>query len=662
MIRLLDALRLARTKLKMRRVRLVVTVVISALLFSVLSAAAVLTQGTTSSLKTFSQEGYGNRFFLQGTPQVDTSSTALVAAIVEELKPQQAQLVAEKKALAKSLTLGYDEASDTNLPLAARPAVEGGVPTYDLNLENPLVQAALAARAATTKVSFDDFAAAAKAKGASAAYRGTTPSTNRGSNLAIVKDGKEVTSANASGDSRGLRTLVDNGLALRDGKLLAPFVLRGQNLAIGADGSVPIVAPFSAAEEILGLKPLSATASPQARIQRIDKVRKAISGRTAQLCYRNAASSALVQKAESVMKEWASNKGKPDVVEPTVQYTLPTTPCALPTVSKDTRSDEEKLTALAQDKFDRQFGQVSDPVQGLVTVRIVGLSPDAEFGNGSMTLTSILSGLLSSNTGAGWISPLEAAANPVVSAIFGAPADKLPVTRQLYYAEFPTADRMRSFAASQSCSLGGEAGGPAVAVHVEEGANPGADPAAPGGYVDPTASCIAAGKTFSVTPYGNSAGAIDDFTKGANRFLTWFVVAVLVLAALVMAGNIGKIIADSRRETAVFRSLGAKRFHIAQIYLTYVAIICALVAGLSIAVGAGAAYAVSASQSPALSAVAVQAFNARNVHQSFSLFGLNPIHLAAIAGCVLAAGLLSSALPLLTNMRRNPISDMRDDA
>jgi hypothetical protein len=44
------------------------------------------------------------------------------------------------------------------------------------------------------------------------------------------------------------------------------------------------------------------------------------------------------------------------------------------------------------------------------------------------------------------------------------------------------------------------------------------------------------------------------------------------------------------------------------------------------------------------------------------LFGLNPLHLLAICGCVLAAGLLSATLPLLTNMRRNPITDMRDDS
>ncbi len=659
MIRLLDALRLARTKLRMRRMRLVVTVVISALLFSVLSAAAVLIQGTTTSLKTFSQEGYGNRFFLQATPQVDTTSPAVVGSVIDELKPRQAQLVADKKALAKTLNLTYDETSDANLPLTTRPAAEGGGTTYDLNLEHPLVQAALAARTALTKVSFADFSAAATGQGAAAAYRGTSSSTNRGGTLAIVKDGKEITSASASGESRGLRTLVDNGLTLRDRALLTPFVLKGQTLTVGADGSVPLIAPYSAAEEMLGLKPLSATASPEAKIARMAKVRNAIAGRTAQLCYRNAASTALVQKAETVMKEWAANKGKPDVTEPTVQYALPSTPCALPTVSKDIRPDEEKLTALAQDKFDRQFGQVSDPVQGVVTVRIVGLSPDVVSGNGSMTLTSILSEMLSSNTGAGWISPLEASSDPIIAAIFGGTAETVPVTRQLYFAEFPSAERMRTFAAAQACTLGGEAGaGPAA----EAAAGAAGAAADQGGYVDPTAACIAAGKTFSVTPYGNSAGAIDDFTKGAQRFLTWFVLAVLALAALVMAGNIGKIMADSRRETAVFRSLGAKRFHIVQSYLTYVAIICALVAGLSIAVGAGAAYAVSTTQSPALSAIAVQAFNARNVHQTFSLFGLDPLHLAVIAACVLAAGLLSSALPLLTNMRRNPISDMRDDA
>ena len=684
MIRLLDALRLARTKLKMRRVRLIVTVVISALLFSVLAASAMLIEGTTASLKAFSKEGYGNQFFLQGTPQIDNSSPAVTAAIVAELQPKQTALIAEKKALAKQLNLAYDEGTDTNLPLMTQPSLNGGASTQTLNLESPLVQAALAANAATTKVSFDDFTAAATKGGAVATYRGTVSSSTRGATLAIVKDNREITSGAASGESRGLRTLVDNGWSLRDQQLLKPFVLSGQRLTVDVDGTIPMIAPFSAAEEMLGLKPLSATATPATKIQRIAKVRTGIAGKTAQLCYRNTASSALLSKAESIMKDWAATKGKPDAQEPTVQYALPTTPCSIPEVTKDIRATDDKAAAAAQEKFDRTFGLVSDPVQGVVTVRIVGLSPDADTGSASMSLTSILSGMLSSNAGAGWISPLDATANPTVQAIFGGPADTLPLSRQLYYARFPSADRMRTFTAAQSCSVGndgmdGLTGSEAVPAPAAEAVAAATDAAgaatgtgaavdaptgatADGGYVDPTAACLAAGKGFAVTPYGNSAGAIDDFTRGANTFLKWFLVGVLAIAALIMAGNIGKIIADSRRETAVFRSLGARRFHIAQIYLTYVTMVCALVAGSALAVGATVAHFVSASQSPALSAIAVQAFNARNVHQAFTLFGLNPLHLLAICGCVLAAGLLSATLPLLTNMRRNPITDMRDDS
>ncbi|MBK8731163.1 MAG: ABC transporter permease [Tetrasphaera sp.] len=659
MIRLSDALRLARTKLRMRRVRLVLTIVVSALLFSVLTASAVLLQGTTASLKSFSTEGYGNQFFVQGTPQVDATSPATTAAVVAELQPKHAALVAQKKALAKQLNLPYDEAGDSTLPLVNQPSQTGGAATWVLNAESPLVQEALAARAASTKVAYEDFAAAASSQGATATYRGTVSSaissSSRGATLAIVKDGREMTSSAASGESRGLRTLVDNGWSLRDQKLLAPFVLKGQQLAVGEDGSIPMVAPFSAAEEMLGLKPLSETATPEARIQRIATVRTRIAGRTAQLCYRNTASTTLVQKAESVMKDWAANKGKPDAQEPTVQYALPTTPCAIPSVSKDIRAAEDKQVADNQEKFDRTFGLVSDPVQGVVTLRIVGLSPDADSGMTSMSLTSILSGLLSSNAGAGWISPLEATSNATVQAIFGGGPETMPLTRQLYYARFPSADRMRAFTAAQSCAMGSETG-------ALDGAPEDAVAEAQEPVGDPTAACLAAGKGFALSPYGNSAGAIDDFTKGANTFLRWFLLGVLALAAVIMAGNIGKIVADSRRETAVFRSLGARRFHIAQIYLTYVTLVCALIAGVALAVGTGLPQAVSVTQSPALSAIAVQAFNAANVHQKFTLVGFAPMHLLAICGCVLPAGLLSATLPLLTNMRRNPITDMRDDA
>jgi ABC-type antimicrobial peptide transport system permease subunit len=126
-------------------------------------------------------------------------------------------------------------------------------------------------------------------------------------------------------------------------------------------------------------------------------------------------------------------------------------------------------------------------------------------------------------------------------------------------------------------------------------------------------------------------------------------------------GIVGKIIADSRRETAVFRALGATRFAVAQIYLTYSLFIAAFIMLLAFVVGSGTALLLSNRLSPDASVSAVLAYNAQDVHKQFTFYGLDITYVAIVLCMVVLAALLSTVLPLLTNMRRNPIRDMRDE-
>ena len=159
----------------------------------------------------------------------------------------------------------------------------------------------------------------------------------------------------------------------------------------------------------------------------------------------------------------------------------------------------------------------------------------------------------------------------------------------------------------------------------------------------------------------SSAGAIEEFRSIFWKISRFVLLAIVIIAALIMMGNVGKIIADSRRETAVFRALGAKRLDISQIYLTFTVLICAFITVMSLALGSLAAYFVHQRYTDELSVQAVLTYNAQDLHKQFSLFGVNPLYIGAIAGLVLIAGLLAASLPLLTNTRRNPIRDMRDD-
>lgn len=65
--------------------------------------------------------------------------------------------------------------------------------------------------------------------------------------------------------------------------------------------------------------------------------------------------------------------------------------------------------------------------------------------------------------------------------------------------------------------------------------------------------------------------------------------------------------------------------------------------------------------SPSLSASAVLAYNSQDLQKQFTLFGVDISYMLIIFGLILIATLLSTVIPLLTNIRRNPMRDMRDE-
>ncbi len=138
---------------------------------------------------------------------------------------------------------------------------------------------------------------------------------------------------------------------------------------------------------------------------------------------------------------------------------------------------------------------------------------------------------------------------------------------------------------------------------------------------------------------------MSDFKKQASKIFNIATIVVVIIASLVMAGNIGKIIADSRRETAVFRALGAKRFDITQIYLSYTFMVCLLVALFALLLGLFGAYYIDSKYGPGLSVDAVLAYNASNIYKSFNLIGVRLDYIFKLVAVILLTGLVSACLP-----------------
>jgi ABC-type antimicrobial peptide transport system permease subunit len=177
----------------------------------------------------------------------------------------------------------------------------------------------------------------------------------------------------------------------------------------------------------------------------------------------------------------------------------------------------------------------------------------------------------------------------------------------------------------------------------------------------PFQSCEKQGKYYSVSPFGSSSAAIDELKNGFSKVFKIAAIVVAGLAALIMMGTVGRIIADSRRETAVFRALGAKRLDIAQIYFGYVLMLAGLIFVVSFVIGLLFSSYLNHRYSEGVTIDALLAFNVGDLSQKIVLTKLYTQDLLYVLGLIIAGGLAAAIFPVLNNVRRNPIRDMRDE-
>jgi hypothetical protein len=644
-----DAGQLAFTKLKTRRIRLTITVIISSILFCVLLATAFTVNGTLKSVEKFRGNGFGNRYIVSefpiGSPYVLLSDKKLVA----KAKVLQKQLVASKKAEAKRLNINYDPATET--PFVNDVEDGPGSKHAELNTQVPQVAALLATKLKTQPGSSADFEKTVKKYGATGTYAsininsgGATSGPPTIPYLAPLKDGNESfgqqpqPSYGGGPDANGIAS-INYQWQLFSEALLKPFKFEGQNLKSGDDGSIPIIAPYSAAEQMLKLKALPATASSAERLERLKLVRAKAAGYELDICYRNQVSNDSVQQAIQQQQEIKANKSTKGYVTPDLVTDLPSKACGPVKIVRDKRSAEQKKYDANQALFNKKFG-AEDPTSKILHFRIIGINSDMPQG-GSVSVTEVFRSILQSSLGAGWITPLELASpESTLSKIFG--LSSAGDSGFINYAELNSSANLERLLNEQNCQP-----------NFDIKSNPSGN--------DPYKQCYAKGKYFTFSPFGSSSVAIDHFKKGFDKAFLIAGLVISIVAAIILMGTIGRIIADSRRETAVFRAIGAKRRDIAQVYFLYTLMVALLIAAASTVLGYAISQFINGRYSPSVTVDALVAFNVSDLSQKFSMSSLYLKDVVYVSGLIIAAALLASLLPLVTNLRRNPIRDMRDE-
>jgi hypothetical protein len=622
MIRTIDALTLAYTKLRTRRIRTIVTVIIASLLFGVLALATLLLQGSVNSIGKFSSGSLSDRYLASAT-YASKNASFIDDTLPPNIKVRATaiynQTVEAKKAAAKTLGIEYDPTTEQK-PLTkfvgGREILDSSSPSA-VRAFNEYLAALPSAKEELDKII--------------ALYHPShiypvTGSTIRGGQVKpLTKTGEDFTKSATYPNSGSAD--ISFGWQYVDQSVTQPFMLSKSQLdKQNNTRDIPVVAPVSKVEEALGLKRLPNAASAQEKLDRIQYIRNHAEAATFSICYRNSVSQSQIDSAISVAKEIEDNKGNKEYKKPSLIYQLPAAnSCSAAIVAQDTRTAAEKTLADKQDQFRRMFGGETTPAQQKITFRAVGLSPNGLSAESFSGIGGLLTAIAGSTLEGQWVVPqqmYDAMPGKQDFAQFLPSAPKSPdyvnYDSSRMIIEFDNASQVKAFVTKTGCGSA---------------------------YCDGTTSA-----TF-----------IEDIRNQVVQFLIYAALAIGFIASIIMMGMIGRVIGDSRRETAVFRAIGAKRNDIRLIYLSYTIMLSKIILLVSLVLGAGLAWWIDAKIAPDINVQAHLVYIFADDTIAFRLIGIWWQALAALVGLVILAGIIGMLLPLARNLARNPIKDMRDD-
>lgn len=632
MINIIDASMLASTKLRTRKVRTSITVAISGILFGLLIAGVTIVQGVFSSAERFSEQGLGDRFIMtvseDGSVQYDDiDKFTRRADIIAIFEKEHTELVEQKTAEAKRLGIEYSPEFDDPSPVTKEPDTgEKYVDTY--SSANSEQNVARLRELMPEKEKFDIKKIAGPYNPIS--YPSSTIPLEQG--MIHMKDGHEPTQKDINNYSSAYPSKQNPYvLALSDSSIMKPFVSAKFD---GSKGEIPVVIPYSDAEKLLGLTPLSNTTSATERLSRLYEVRDRIGEVTTSFCYRNDSSRELLEQARAIEKDIKLNQSKPDFVMPTLRYKLPVEDsCGAVEVASDTRSLAEKQYADNLIIFHKKFNNYQDPDQHKIVVRGVGITPDMKSAYSGGTTSSLAASLLSSYAEVYWSIPrdlldsVDQQYKPSIifnRDISSVDSSMSPLSGSLV--EFGNFQDAQGFYKKYGCSFGSCGSGGAIA-----------------------------------NPYGSSSLILAEARGFFDTAVRYAVIFVSVFAMIILAGTIGRTIADGRKESAVFRAIGAKRSDLMGIYGVYTLLLAFRVTMFALVLGLLLAWLLDIWQWQNATAGAQLAFGALDKSIEFHFFDIWTPYILLISGSVLVAALLAMIAPILRAMRRDPIQDMRDD-
>lgn len=657
MLRITDSLRLAGTKLRVRRIRLSITVVVSGLLFAALLAGLTMLMGAQRSIEEFDRGSLNSRYLVAQTA-IRPNNIEFTSNLTARAEAERTQMIKDKQALAARLGLPYDPKSE--------PPIMQSFPDSQPypNDQSVIVQQFIRQETAKLpRLTADAQWQFARTHGAVRQFSIQSIATN--GMLNYMERGIE--SFDDKRQQNNQPTPLEEfkqqfgSITAIDQSLLGGYLLAG---ASAKPSEIPLIIRYQDAEALLGLKPLDKNASNDTQLARLKELRQKAGQLTFSACYRNLASQELLQTAKQQIQAAANQAKKPsaDYVKPDREYAMPPADsCAAPTVIKDNRSAEAKRTEANQRQFDQTFGSVKpEPAQAKFTFRVVGLMPDG-IEAAQSDIGSFLQQFLSTRLSYTWIMPrgsmTTAAQTALESTIQTANNDQGNANREetLAIYEFSDPNKARSYLAAASCGEGASGGTEITDLSAQP------EPAEASKTQKSNKSICLPHYVVFASPTGSNSLVNYDAMERLKPIIMWTFIGVTIIAAFILLIIISRTIADSRKESAVFRALGATRLDISQIYFVYTMIVALLTALFSIATGLIVVYIADNVFASQITATLRIAMTPKDLATTFHFWTIDWAIIGAVALSIIAAAVLACLIPLIRNTRRNPIKDMRDE-
>lgn len=652
MIRPSYAVKLARTKLHSKCGMLFASTIVASLLFAALIAIIIVFTGAEKSAEMFIKKVGNDRYLVKASPNIPNKTLGITNNLsleeIRELKAFEKKYYQNLQDKYKSLGLAYDKSTEAPalLPASWMPDSLPEEQRVTVNFSSPVISD-------FNDQQFEKYAKTANNKLTNLKEIGSKYDAagyyivDKISGLPqipalrlIQNDKEDFGNSNPKADDMttyGYYTnaIYNSNYTFTDQQLLRRYLLTTDASRLNG---IPVIVSAQEAVSLFGKK-LNLEAEPADTNQKstwLKNVQEKLNGYTYQVCYRNSAEQTLLKKIQQNYIEAKANEANKNYQKPSLIYDYPKQACGDIAVKSDTRTAAEKKSDDSNEANQKKLGTYIAPKHKLLTFQIVGIKyaqPQTDY---KKNASEYIKNLLASQDSLSALDiPIQLYNSLPEKLKFDdiqqqeADSTAVRLMRGEFtprVLEFSSVAKARAFLDNEACP------------ELNDKCN----------------------KQFAANPYESNYLILDEIGKLFNQIASIALPTVLGLAIIIIWFTISRIIAENRKETAIYRAMGAKRRDIACIYIIYVAIVALRIAIVSLILGITAAFAIANTYGKNLTDTAATAFGTVGSAPQFSVFSLESPIIIAVVSSIFIVSLISSIQPLLRNMRRNPVQDIRD--